>query len=1378
LGVEWHFYQCMTIERSSNMKDKYVKKTHCKPFKLNPMSAFLLIALAAQFPANMAQANSAFGQNTDVSGKTINVPTYFASSPSGIHPAYDLLTNALSATVTVDTGAPLRKFVDTLAEYFGGGANGPVGMQSGVPLAISEHNWINPATGQATPDDYIELGIVEYTQKMHSDLGGVTRLRGYVQIETATMRANGLKDATGIIGSEHIQALYPDGTKILDAAGQEVFFAHPPHYLGPNIVANRGIALRLKVTNYLPYTNAQGMAIGSPMGGQLDLPVDETIPGGGPVLDANGMQVFAKDANGNPIVDVNGNPIPVKMGQNRASMHWHGGDTPWISDGTPHQWFAPRGDIGYTLGRDKNHVNGMGKGDSARNVPDMADPGDGAYTFYFPNHLSGRMMWYHDHTSGLTRLNVYKGMAAGYILLDPVEQAMVAKAMTGNNGAAPGLIDTVGIPLVFQDKGFVPKNIGPNAKASDGTTPQSQDAKWDLNHWGHEGDLFFPHVYETNQDPNSIDGTNPVGRWDWGPWFWPVFPAQYSLPSGDYGDVTTTPESFMDTSMVNGKPYPTMTVDPKTYRFRILNAANDRAVNLGIYKAVDAAGNLCDGKVAPVTYGSVPSGSANGVVVPGNGYGPTGDLTVFPGGNPALPVATCTEVKMVPAVPTPGFPATWPKDGRVGGVPDPATAGPDIVQIGNEGGLLPAPAILKSQPVGFETDVRSITMLAVLEHQLLLGPAERGDVLIDFSKYAGQTLIVYNDAPAPMPGFDPRIDYFTGMGDNTGAGGAYDVAPGYGPNTRTFMQIKVSAANTSGTGGPLDVNALAAGFPKAYAATQPAPIIPQVAYNAPFGTTQINNYAAIGTGSGALNSGLFTYIDNGVPKTLPVINKAIQELFDPIFGRMNATLAVELPFTTATVATTIPLNYTDLPVDGMDNIKDGETQIWKITHNGVDSHPVHFHLVNVQVINRVGWDGTIKPPQANELGWKETLRMNPLEDVYVAARASRPVAPFGIPYSSRLLDPAQAENSQLGFTQIDIKTGQAPATPYSNVATNFYNEYVWHCHILGHEEFDFMRPMVFQPTVVMPDAPGAVTVNGSTVSWTDPTPYGGQDANGIPTAGTNAAYPEPTGNAKNEIGFNIFNAAGIQVGTALANQTSWTDATALLDLTGATVVAYNMAGNSLPGTATTVSGGTPLVGNATPPTITSTAAPVLTGPAGPTNLTVTGNGGNSATLSWTGVAGATGYLVNGIAVAATCDPVTGVCTATVTGLAAGTNTFTVSATTLAGTTVDVTIGLFNGKAYAPVALTGASNAPINGFARSSISLTWANDPRNTNNVTGMTLTWVEEGKSGPISTANFAPGTTGSTVVGLTFDLKYVFKLVAKSLIGNSTASTINVVAQ
>jgi FtsP/CotA-like multicopper oxidase with cupredoxin domain len=67
------------------------------------------------------------------------------------------------------------------------------------------------------------------------------------------------------------------------------------------------------------------------------------------------------------------------------------------------------------------------------------------------------------------------------------------------------------------------------------------------------------------------------------------------------------------------------------------------------------------------------------------------------------------------------------------------------------------------------------------------------------------------------------------------------------------------------------------------------------------------------------------------------------------------------------------------------NTTDG-TQIWKITHNGVDTHPIHWHLFDVQVINRVGWDGIIRKPDANELGWKDTLRVSPLEDTIVAVR--------------------------------------------------------------------------------------------------------------------------------------------------------------------------------------------------------------------------------------------------------------------------------------------------------------------------------------------------------------------------------------------------------
>jgi hypothetical protein len=212
---------------------------------------------------------------------------------------------------------------------------------------------------------------------------------------------------------------------------------------------------------------------------------------------------------------------------------------------------------------------------------------------------------------------------------------------------------------------------------------------------------------------------------------------------------------------------------------------------------------------------------------------------------------------------------------------------------------------------------------------------------------------------------------------------------------------------------------------------------------------------------------------------------------------MNATLGVELPFTNFNTQTTIPLGYLDPRTEIIQNSSittatqigttaDG-VQIWKITHNGVDTHWIHFHLFNVQLINRVGWDGAVKPPDANELGWKETVRMNPLEDAIVAFRAVAPTLPFKIGDSIRPLDPTQALGTMLTVT--DPTTGNALTTP--NIMTNFGWEYVWHCHLLGHEENDMMRPVEFQVSPAVPTnlkataAPVGVNTPKVVLTWTN-----------------------------------------------------------------------------------------------------------------------------------------------------------------------------------------------------------------------------------------------------------------------------------------------------
>jgi len=510
----------------------------------------------------------------------------------------------------------------------------------------------------------------------------------------------------------------------------------------------------------------------------------------------------------------------------------------------------------------------------------------------------------------------------------------------------------------------------------------------------------------------------------------------------------------MDTPLVNGKAYPVLHVAPAAYRFQILSAGNDRTLNLSLFQACGSAGYI-------------------------------------PGLNVTCPSTAGTEVPMVTAAPNLGLPPTWPTDGRDGGVPDPLAAGPPFIQIGSEGGLLPKVAVIPPAPIVYEYNRRSITVLNVFTHALMLGPAERADVIVDFSAFAGKTLILYNDAPAPVPAFDPRIDYYTGDPDQVATGGAPTTLPGYGPNTRTIMQIVVdqSLPNTI----PFNLATLQAQLPGIYSnSTMPMQaIVPEPTYPvASGGNSATATYARISD-----NTITFTPLGGGgAPITITYGQKAIQELFTLDYGRMNATLGTELPLTNFLVQTTLPFGYAEWPTEIIQDSLNNPTvppQLWKLTHNGVDTHFIHFHLFNVQVINRIGWDGAVKPPDPNELGWKDTVRMNPLEDIVVALKPmSQTGLPFPLPDSIRSLDVTMPDGVvSPAMSGIDPNTGNAILNApigTTNALVNFGWEYVWHCHILGHEENDMMRPIIFQVPPPVPTNLVAV-MSGSNVglTWTD-----------------------------------------------------------------------------------------------------------------------------------------------------------------------------------------------------------------------------------------------------------------------------------------------------
>jgi hypothetical protein len=146
------------------------------------------------------------------------------------------------------------------------------------------------------------------------------------------------------------------------------------------------------------------------------------------------------------------------------------------------------------------------------------------------------------------------------------------------------------------------------------------------------------------------------------------------------------------------------------------------------------------------------------------------------------------------------------------------------------------------------------------------------------------------------------------------------------------------------------------------------------------------------------------------------------------------------------------------------------TQLWRIVGDAPDTQPVHIEGCDVQLVNRVGWDGKLRPPDPNELGWKETVRVNPREDVIVALRPVPPSLPFKIGDSVRLLDPTRPAGARLDASPISPVDGR-PATVV-NQLVNLGWEYRWQTRSAGLRDQGMSRPLVVR---VAPKAPTGLT---------------------------------------------------------------------------------------------------------------------------------------------------------------------------------------------------------------------------------------------------------------------------------------------------------------
>jgi len=220
--------------------------------------------------------------------------------------------------------------------------------------------------------------------------------------------------------------------------------------------------------------------------------------------------------------------------------------------------------------------------------------------------MPASLLWFHDHGLGATRLNVFAGLAAAYIVRDEHD-----------TGTEPNPIGIPGgayeIPLVVQDRQFNP------------------------------------------------DGT-------------------FLYPRAEFPDAPWIGEYFGDVMLVNGKVWPFLEVEPRLYRFRILNGCNARILNLDLGGPrtwqIGAEGGLWDRPVPVVRSVLAPAERADLLVDFAPFAGQTLDLTNHrppkPVSTPAPPLPQVMQIRVGTTVSHPGpstIPASLP--GRAADLPEP-----------------------------------------------------------------------------------------------------------------------------------------------------------------------------------------------------------------------------------------------------------------------------------------------------------------------------------------------------------------------------------------------------------------------------------------------------------------------------------------------------------------------------------------------------------------------------------------------------------------------------------------------------------------------------------------------------------------------------------
>jgi FtsP/CotA-like multicopper oxidase with cupredoxin domain len=632
------------------------------------------------------------------------------------------------------------------------------------------------------------------------------------------------------------------------------------------------------------------------------LPVDQTLHWANPPKDCR-MGVSRTDCSGTDEAPYMG-PVPIVT-------HVHGAHVDAHSDGYPEAWWLPK-----ASNIDPAYATSGGIFDDATGT----NPGSLGYADYlYRNDQPATTLWYHDHSLGMTRLNVYAG-PAGFWLIRNGQYDKPKDTLTGLPAVLPGPAPVAGDSVVeLNVPSLVPGSVDKRSGIRE-IPVVIQDRSFN----GDGSTLFYANNRAFFEALNPAGGTEPVLD----------IPFINKIDGDTVSDIAPIwlPEAFFSVMVVNGVAWPNLDVAPAKYRLRLLNGCNSRFLNLSMF-VVNEDGTL--GAEIPFYQIGAEQGYLPNVV-----QIQTGSATPLPGDGTVPP--------LVPSL-------------------DPAQA-------------------------------------------LLMGLAERADVIVDFSALADGTRVrMINTAPdAPF-------------------GGAFDEPP----NPETTGQV-MEFTVAQGLLKPADA-----------LTSSPLNIKPK---NEPMNNGKVKIFRQV-----SLNEGMsekICVVEDEVtgnlvvvPDSLPLTEETCTgggEPFGPkeaLLGTVNLTdpvagpQGIALKWTDNTGASKpVPITLASgaiLNINVTENPIEGDTEIWEIYNFTADGHPIHLHLVRFAVVDREIFTqdspkfdplapnvGAVFPAEPWETGYKDTVIAYPGE-------ITRVKASFDIP-----------------------------------------GLYVWHCHIVEHEDNEMMRPYV------------------------------------------------------------------------------------------------------------------------------------------------------------------------------------------------------------------------------------------------------------------------------------------------------------------------------